>query len=220
MAFEFDREAPNMTNEPLDESESRSRPRIRWYWVLLILAVLIGSAIVRSNITTGLDSFTYDEAYHIGAGVAYVKTGDFRLNPEHPPLTKVWVGAYVNYFGYQLTPYRAFSDQEDERDFVEKDAYFNNDPFALQARARTAMFALNALLMLLFAASVWRIFGGIAAVAVTLYLAIDPTVAAHMPVVMTDLPMALTAGIAVLTAVRSFQKPGIINVLLAALALG
>lgn len=33
-------------------------------------------------------SATSDETPHIGAGLSYWKTGDFRLNPEHPPLVK------------------------------------------------------------------------------------------------------------------------------------
>src|SRR3989344_2073053 len=34
------------------------------------------------------DSATFDEVAHIGAGYAYLKYGDMRLNPEHPPLLK------------------------------------------------------------------------------------------------------------------------------------
>jgi hypothetical protein len=52
-----------------------------------IIIALIAAAIIRSSIATSLDSFTFDEAYHVGAGAAYVQTGDFRLNPEQPPLT-------------------------------------------------------------------------------------------------------------------------------------
>jgi hypothetical protein len=52
----------------------------------LLLLLLIGGAIVRSAIATRLDGFTIDEAYHIAAGVSYVRYSDFRINPEHPPL--------------------------------------------------------------------------------------------------------------------------------------
>ena len=31
---------------------------------------------------------TSDETTHLAAGWSYLKTGDFRLNPEHPPLLK------------------------------------------------------------------------------------------------------------------------------------
>ena len=185
-----------------------------------IIIALIAAAIIRSSIATSLDSFTFDEAYHVGAGAAYVQTGDFRLNPEQPPLTKLWTGAYVTLLGYHLSPYRAFSDKSDERDFVEEDAYVNNDPFVLQSRARAAMFALNALLMFCFALAARKVFGDVIAIAVTLFLAIDPTVAAHMPVVMTDLPVALASGTAVLLAAAAFQSWKAVDLILAAVAVG
>ncbi|MEO8042990.1 MAG: phospholipid carrier-dependent glycosyltransferase, partial [Acidobacteriota bacterium] len=185
-----------------------------------IVIALIAAAIIRSSIATSLDSFTFDEAYHVGAGAAYIRTGDFRLNPEQPPLTKLWTGAYVTLLGYNLSPYRAFADKSDERDFVEIDAYSNNDPFVLQSRARSAMFTLNALLLFCFALAARHVFGDVVAIAVTLFLAIDPTVAAHMPVVMTDLPVALASGTAVLLAAKALQTWGAVDLLLTALAVG
>ena len=184
------------------------------------IVFLIAAAIIRSSITTSLDSFTFDEAYHIGAGATYVQTRDFRLNPEQPPLTKLWVGAYVSLFGYQVSPFRSYSDKSDERDFVEEDAYFRNDPDVLQTRARTAMFALNGLLILFFAFAAWRVFGPVVALAATTFLAIDPTVAAHLPVVMTDLPVALTSGTAILFAAAAFRGWKPVDLVLAALSLG
>jgi hypothetical protein len=142
----------------------------------LVLFGLIGCAIVRSNIATRLDSFTYDEAYHIGAAAAYVRTGDFRLNPEHPPLVKWWVGAFVSSQALRLSPYHPFQDKADERRFVETDLYFNNDPDAIQNRSRTAMFALNGLLLVLFALAARRVCGDVTALAASGFLAIDPTV--------------------------------------------
>ncbi len=193
--------------------------RRRIIYGVAIVAIIV-AAIVRSSIATSLDSFTFDEAYHIGAGVAYAKTGDFRLNPEHPPLTKLWVGAYVSALGYNLSPFRPFADKIDERSFVEDDVYNKNDPDAMQTRARTAMFALDGILLLIFAAAVWRVFGGIIAIASITFLAIDPTVAAHLPVVMTDLPVALLSGTAVLMAVQAYRSWRLFDIALATLAAG
>lgn len=187
---------------------------------LVLLIAIIAGAIVRSGISTSLDGFTFDEAYHIGAGVSYVKTGDYRLNPEHPPLVKLWVGAYLALFEYQLTPYRKLADKTDERAFVENDIYNNNDHLIIQTRARTAMFALSGLLILGFGLAVWRVFGDIFAVGAIAFLAIDPTIAAHMPVVMTDLPVALTSATAMILAVGAFRSWSVVDVTLAALALG
>ncbi|MEP7148847.1 MAG: hypothetical protein ABI857_08185 [Acidobacteriota bacterium] len=186
----------------------------------VVLLTLLGAAIIRSSITTSLDSFTYDEAYHIGAGAVHIQTGDFRLNPEQPPLTKVWVGSYVSLLGFQVSPLRPFADKEDERGFVEIDTYQNNDPFVVQTRARTAMFALNGLLLFFFGLAVRSVFGDVPSMGAVLFLAIDPTVAAHLPVVMTDLPVALASGIAALASARAFQTWKPLNLIAAALGLG
>ncbi len=86
----------------------------RTHFILLAL-LLIGAATARSAISTRLDSFTEDEAYHIAAGVSYVRYGDFRINPEHPPLVKLWIGAFLSGTGFQLGPLRRFNDKPDER---------------------------------------------------------------------------------------------------------
>lgn len=198
-----------------------ARPSFKRHAIFFALLIgIIAAAIIRSSITTSLDSFTFDEAYHIGAGAAYIQTGDFRLNPEQPPLTKLWTGAYATLLGYNLSPYRTFADKSDERDFVENDAYFKNDSFVLQSRARAAMFALNGLLLFCFALAVRRVFGDIVAIAATLFLTIDPTVAAHMPVVMTDLPVGLASGTAILLAAHAFRSWKVADLVLAALAVG
>ena len=207
-------------NEMKTEKTAKFSLSKRHLIFFLILIGLIGFAVLRSNIATRLDSFTIDEAYHIGAGAAYVQTGDFRLNPEHPPLVKLWVGAFVSSFDYQLSPYRALQDKADERKFVEEDVYLNNDPDVIQSRSRTAMFALNSLLLFLFAVAARRVFGDIIALAATAFLVIDPTVAAHLPVVMTDLPVALLSTIAVLFALAAFRSWRAVDLIFAALALG
>lgn len=204
------------------ETEKISNPFLikRQLIFFLILAVIIGGAILRSSIATGLDSFTFDEAYHIGAGVAYVKTGDFRLNPEHPPLVKLWVGAFVSNQGFQLSPFRVFQDKKDERRFVETDVYFNNDPDMIQHHSRMAMFALSGLLLFLLALAVRSVFCDVIALSSVAFLAIDPTIAAHMPVVMTDLPVALLSTAAVLFAVQAFRSWRTTDLIFAAVTLG
>ena len=202
-----------------DKIRQGSLPRRHLIFLLAVSALVVG-AVVRSSIATRLDSFTLDEAYHIGAGAAYVQTGDFRLNPEHPPLVKLWTGAVVSSLGYKLSPYRTLRDKSDDRRFAEADVYLNNDPDVVQRRSRAAMFALNGLLLFLFAVATRRLFGDIIALAATAFLVIDPTVAAHLPVVMTDLPVALLSSTAVLLAVTAFRSWRAVDLIYAALALG
>lgn len=189
-----------------------------WFWCLTLGLILAG--IFRSDLATRLDSFTLDEAYHITAGVSYAKTGSFRINPEHPPLTKLAVGAVVAANGFKLAPLRPMTDKHDERKFAEEELYLKNDPVAVQQQARMAMFLVNGLLLLLFTVLLRRTIGQLAALLTLTYLVIDPTLAAHLPVVMTDLPVALASGSAVLAAVIAFRTWRPSDLLLAAGCLG
>jgi hypothetical protein len=103
-----------------------------------LLLVFVGGAILRSALTTRLDSFTLDEAYHVAAGVSYVQRADFRVNPEHPPLVKLWVGSFLSATGFHLGPLRVFHDKLDERRFTEEEVYLHNDPDSVQRRSRMA----------------------------------------------------------------------------------
>jgi hypothetical protein len=80
--------------------------------VFISLALLlVALSILRSVVATRLDGFTIDEAYHIAAGVSYVKYHDFRINPEHPPLVKLWVGSFMAATGFRLDSLRQFNDK-------------------------------------------------------------------------------------------------------------
>ncbi|MGD1081781.1 MAG: hypothetical protein ABR881_25975 [Candidatus Sulfotelmatobacter sp.] len=179
-----------------------SRSRGAFVWLALLLVVL---AILRSAISTRLDGFTIDEAYHIAAGVSYVKYHDFRINPEHPPLVKLWVGIVMYATGFRLDSLRQFNDKPGERAFANLAVFRQNDPDFVQRRARVAMYGLNSLLLLALAFALERVFNAGVSLGTLLFLAIDPTVAAHLPVVMTDLPVALLSTTAVVLAARAFR---------------
>ena len=176
----------------------------RGLFITGVLLLVMGT-VFRSAVATRLDGFTVDEAYHIASGVSYWRHAAFRINPEHPPLVKLWVGAIISATGFRLDPLRQFADKTDERSFAERNVYFNNDFRSVQRRARIAMWVLNGLLLILLAFALRRAFGVAVAIGTLLFLAIDPTVAAHLPVVMTDLPVALLSAAAVVLATAAFR---------------
>lgn len=184
---------------------SKGPHKIRFNIFVWLVLLLVGLGIVRSAIATRLDGFTLDEAYHIAAGVSYVKYGDFRINPEHPPLVKLWVGSVIAATGFKLDPLRQFTDKPDERTFTERNVFRKNDPDSVQRRARAAIFALNGLLLISLAFALERVFDARVALGALMFLVIDPTVAAHWPVVMTDLPVALLSATSILLATRAFR---------------
>ena len=196
------------------------RRELHWRPFAGLLLFVVGGAIARSAVASRLDGFTIDEAYHIAAGVSYVRYADFRINPEQPPLVKLWVGAFLAPTDFRLESIRPFADKADERDFTEEDVYFNNDFNLVQRRARVAMWVLNGFLLLLLAIALRRCFGSGVALGTLLILAIDPTVAAHLPVVMMDLPVSLLAASAVALAIRAFRTGAWADVLVCGAVLG
>lgn len=177
--------------------DTSSRTRAGLGGLLILVLTLLAAG--RSALGTQQDSFTVDEPWHIVAGTTYARQGDFSLNPEHPPLVKLWVGAFAG-DSVKLRPRRALSEKAQEREWVEKTLFFDNDVAAVQRRARLAMWSFHAVLLGILGLLLWRAFGLAWAVGTLAFLALEPTVGAHLPVVMTDLPLALTLMVAALAA--------------------
>src|SRR3989339_926691 len=63
-------------------------PRLFNFFAVIIIA----SAVILAVASVWNDSPIVDEIPHIGAGYSYAVKGDYRLNPEHPPLAKDLAG--------------------------------------------------------------------------------------------------------------------------------
>ena len=66
------------------------RPQRRmslWEWVLLVL--LLGVFGVQALLASPQKSASFDEQYHLTAGYAYLRTGDFRLATTHDVIVTV-----------------------------------------------------------------------------------------------------------------------------------
>jgi 4-amino-4-deoxy-L-arabinose transferase-like glycosyltransferase len=59
-----------------------------WQFRMAAGALLAGMGIVMV-VTAAGECQTWDEGIHLAAGYSYLKTGDFKLNQEHPPLFKL-----------------------------------------------------------------------------------------------------------------------------------
>ena len=176
-----------------------SPPRTQRLLGLAAVLLLSLLAVWRSAVGTAQDGFTIDEPWHIVAGTSYARGEGYHLNPEHPPLVKRWVGAAMP-ADFKLRPYKALHEKLEERTWVQETMYADNVPARAQAVSRPAMWALNGLLLAVLGLLLWRAFSLPWAVGTLAFLALEPTVAGHMPVVMTDLPLALTLAIAAVSA--------------------
>ncbi len=131
---------------------------------------------------------TYDEPYYAPAGWARLVGGPSRLNPEHPPVVKLWLGA--SWLGAGLPspseiPGHATADQ-----WTFGPRLLYRDPGrapALLWRARASVVLLSALLALGVYLAARRAFGGAAGLLALALYTLDPLVTAHAGLATLDL---------------------------------
>lgn len=168
----------------------------------LCFVLLIAAGIVHSAWATRHDSFTLDEPWHIVAGVSYYREGSLRLNPEHPPLVKLAVAPWVEAGWFRFPPPGRIIDKIEERKYADGAMFSHNDADRVQQASRRGMFWFHGVLFFVFAVALSAEAGPLITSLVLAFLLFDPTVAAHLPVVMTDLPLALFGGISLVLVAR------------------
>jgi len=138
------------------------------------------------------DSATFDETAHIGAGVSYIETGDFRLNPEHPPLAKMLAALPLQALGrgggrYAAAAWAGGGQWRFGFELINRDG----DPARRLIPARSVILALGALLALIVYLWSRELFGRSASLLALALAVTCPTILAHVRLVTTDAPAAL-----------------------------
>src|SRR5438876_9524262 len=111
-----------------------------WRVFLALAIFLIAGGVLRSAWATRRDGFTVDEPWHITAGAAYLRTGEFYLNPEHPPLVRIVAGLAAPPGVFQFVEPGPLHDKTDERKFVEETMYARNDAGLIHSGVRASMY--------------------------------------------------------------------------------
>ena len=186
-----------------------------------LLFVAIAWPALREN------SATYDETSYVPAGFTYLTRGDFRLNPEHPPLLKALFALPV----LPLSPSigaeteRAFEAAPGDRNnaqwiFGYRFLYRDNQPEPLLWRARLVALLLTAGVVLLVFAWARELFGTGGALFAASLITLDPNFLAHGALATTDATSALFLCGTVYFARRSLRAVTIGNVIATGLAAG
>jgi hypothetical protein len=191
--------------------------RAFWLAVAALLAYL-ATVQIRSAMQ---ESVTVDEPVELASGYTYLTTGDFRMEPVHPPLDKMFAALPLLRFG--IVPPR------DPTPWLHGDEIvFGTQWLAANARKEDAM-VLAARLTSIFltsclglAMALWTraAFGPTAALLALALYAFDPTITAHGHYVKNDVPFALSAFLACIAFGAFVKRPSLPRLLLAALALG
>jgi MFS family permease len=162
----------------------------RAYWPLVSLLL---TALAAIQVTTmRLEVQTFDEGFHLAAGYSYLSQGDYRMNPEHPPLAKLLAAA-------MLAPMRLSTPTNsdawytrDQWDFSERFLYQNRaDPDTMLFAARLPTVVLTLLLALAVAWWTRDRYGPVAGLLATSLVVFDPNLIAHGRYVTSDVIVTL-----------------------------
>jgi 4-amino-4-deoxy-L-arabinose transferase-like glycosyltransferase len=143
-------------------------------------------------------SATFDESPGLVAAWVAAHDGDFRTDPEDPPLFKYYVAAATRSEDmprdHQSSEWAALLwDLSKAGEFARKTLYQTpgTDADALLAAARARMILVGIALGSLIAWWSWRLAGPLAAVVALAAFCLDPNFLAHAPLVKGDVPTAL-----------------------------
>lgn len=157
----------------------------RFALAVAALLAAMGGAQVASMLQ---ETQTWDEAIHIAAGYSYLKTGDFRINQEHPPLFKLLSAVPLLSLDITLPSDARVQAAQDWARYGDLFLYWNSAT-ASTILYRARMASVVATLALGLGLALWtrRRFGRGAALAALALYALDPNLIAHGRYVTSDI---------------------------------
>jgi 4-amino-4-deoxy-L-arabinose transferase-like glycosyltransferase len=182
---------------------------------LIVLQMILIAIIVHG------ESLTFDEAAHIFSGYMMWHSGDYGLNPEHPPLVKLMATVPLLHENLSVPRLqgRNFKTEEyrDGRDFMEQ----NDGPrhrLLFRIRLAAAVFAAGLSLMVFLLGS--ELFGQSAGLLALLLVVFEPNVLANSDLVTTDVGVTCFFLATLYCFYRYARQPSVIRLLLTGLAAG
>ena len=170
--------------------------------LLLIVFLTQGIFFIRANAPT------YDEAMHLAAGYSYLATGDFRLEPQNPPLLKQYLALPL--FLHRL-PFRTDTQNWREGlDFFVGQDFLYHSPLPADRMlwlARLPNLSIGALLLVVIGWWAFRLWGAKAAMLAATLACFDPNLVAHSSLVTTDIGTTLFIVLTIYLLWEYFSSP-------------
>jgi hypothetical protein len=138
-------------------------------------------------------SATWDEPIHLTAGYVALTSGDFRVDPSHPPLLRMWAALPILAMGPIQADTRTIDASapgswlQDAYRFAHRFMYRDNDADRMLAAARVMVVILGVLLGILVFCWAREWLGVVPAAAALVLFALEPNLMAHASLVTTDL---------------------------------
>jgi len=200
------------------------RASMGWFskrWVFCTVLALIMIQIAQFTYVVHRESLTFDEGDHSFSGYMMWKTGDYGLNPEHPPLVKLL--AAVPTLGKELwsPPLlgRFFKNEAylDGRDWLARNDG-GSQHLVFQMRLMTGILAVGLSLVIFFATR--EFFGTGAALFALVIASFDPNLLAHSALVTTDMGVSCFFLASIYAFYRYVKGPGWWRLIIVALTAG
>jgi 4-amino-4-deoxy-L-arabinose transferase-like glycosyltransferase len=183
------KECPSQQETAFNCTGRRMRMPLQFWLITFGVLAVVFALQVTSAVQ---ESQTHDEAAHIAAGYSYWTTGDFRLNPEHPPLSKLLASLPLLLFRPTLTPAGEDWQRADAFAIGKKFLYKNDVPAGtLLLASRLVTMVIGLVLILSIGWWTARTVSPVAGLAALLLFAFEPSVIAHSRYVTSDVPVAL-----------------------------
>jgi 4-amino-4-deoxy-L-arabinose transferase-like glycosyltransferase len=189
--------------------------------VLWAVIALVAVQTMQMAYVVHRESLTFDEDDHMFAGYMMWHTGDYGLNPEHPPLVKLL--AALPLLGRDLwVPQLKSGDFKAEAYLGGRDWLAHNDGagqrLVFRMRLMAGLLAVALSLLVFFAAREW--FGASAGLVALVLVTFDPNILAHSALVTTDVGASLFFLAAIYGFYRYVKLPTLPRLLLAGIAAG
>jgi hypothetical protein len=169
--------------------------RVRPAAVICLLLLVLYAALAWGAAAT--KSPTYDEPLHVMAAWLQWHRGDFRVDPENPPLWKYWAALPNGSRAIDPPPtpqqVQGAADARLTAPFVIPPLFRSpgTDAERIVRRSRAMMLVIALTLGGFVAWWAWKLGGEVAAVVATAAFALDPNFLAHGPLVKNDVVLAL-----------------------------
>lgn len=183
--------------------------------VFCLLAILLAQL----AFSVRQESITWDEDDHIFAGYMSWKTGEFGLNPEHPPLVKM-LGALPLLRMPLRVPALQNREFKHEAFLDGKDFLFKNDADRMLFRVRMTAAVLTLLLALLIFLAAREMFGSGAGFIALVLFVFDPNILAHGAVLGTDMGLSCFVFATIFAFYRYVKAPSALRLGITGLAAG
>ena len=138
-------------------------------------------------------SATWDEPIHLTAGYVALTSGDFRVDPSHPPLLRMWAALPALAMAPVRPDTRAIDDTvpqrwlQDAYGFAHQFMYIDNDADRMLRASRVMVVLLGVVLGVLVFCWAREWLGLVPAAAALVLFAFEPNLLAHASLVTTDL---------------------------------